>query len=110
MTTPGEGGGAAGRAEGSVDDHAGRPFDSIESAHEYVGLLLQAIQETADDVGEDLRHTHSTGSARREAFQLIAYKLGQLLSHVATSRRLLTDLRTLRCMLEGRRSVTPMAS
>jgi len=91
-------------AESTVNEH-GHPFHSIESSHEYVALLLQAIEETATDVGEDLRRTHSSGAARRrEAFQLIAYKLEQLRSHVATSRRLLNDLRTLRRMLHGERS------
>jgi len=86
-----------------------RPFDSLEGSHEYVGLLLQAIEESTADVGEDLRHAHDAGAARRHmAFQLIAYKLEQLRLHVATSRRLLSDLQTLRGMLQGERSMTPL--
>jgi hypothetical protein len=81
---------------------SGRPFETIESAHEYVGLLLQTIQETAGEVGEDLRRPHPEGSARRrQAFQLVAFKLEQLCSHVATSQRLLNDLRMLRALLAG---------
>jgi hypothetical protein len=84
-----------------------RAFDSIESAHEYVGLLLDAIQETASEVGEDLRETYgATSPQRSEAFRLIAYKLEQLRFHVEASHRRLNDLRTLRRMLEGGRSVT----
>ena len=47
---------------------------------------------------------------RREAFQLVAYKLEQLHLHLATSRRLLNDLRALRRMLHGEREFTPMAA
>lgn len=91
------------------NEHSDRPFHSLESSHEYVGLLLQAIEETAADVGEDQRHAHDAGAARRHmAFQLIAYKLQQLRLHVATSRRLLSDLRTLRRMLQGERSMTSL--
>jgi hypothetical protein len=91
--------------EGRLEtDH---PFPSIESAHEYVGLLLQAIEETAADVDEDLGYARQDRSARRrEAFQLIAYKLEQLRLHLSASSRLLNDLRTLRRMLEGTGSVT----
>ncbi len=92
-----------------MNEHPGRPFDSIESSHEYVGMLLQDIEETAADVGENLHRPHGPETARRrEAFQLVAYKLEQLRLHLATSRRLLNDLRTLRRMLHGERSMTPV--
>jgi hypothetical protein len=85
-------------------------FESVESAHEYVGLLLEAIRETAAEVGEDLRDAQAEGSPqRRAAFQLIAYKLEQLLFHVATSRRRLNDLRTLRRLVEVGTSMRPVA-
>ncbi len=100
-----EAGGA--RSEG----HPGGPFGSIESAHEYVGILLEALEETAADVGHELHGPNSSVAVRRrQAFQLVAYKLEQLRIHVATTRRLLNDLRTLRRMLHGERAITPMAS
>jgi hypothetical protein len=100
---PGDGarGEEADRAEGIVGWHSGRRFENVESAHEYVGLLLQAIQESAAEVDDDLRQMGAAAPARRrEAFQLVAYKLGQLRFHVAASRRRLDDLRALRRMLE----------
>ena len=30
------------------------PFTSLEAAHEYVGLLLEAVQQTRGDVAEDV--------------------------------------------------------
>jgi hypothetical protein len=80
-------------------------FDSLESAHEYVGLLLEAIQDTASEVGDDLRQTKGASQEQREAFRLIAYKLEQLRFHVEASHRRLNDLRTLHRMLEEESSV-----
>jgi len=95
----------------AMHEGPGRPFDNIESSHEYVTLLLQAIEETATDVGENLQGPHNPKTARRrEAFQLVAYKLEQLHLHLSTSRRLLNDLRTLRRMLHGERELIPMAA
>jgi hypothetical protein len=88
-----------------------RPFDSIESSREYVGLLLQTIEEAATDVGEGLALTPGDGTERRhEAFQLVAYKLERLRVHVATTRRLLNHLRNLRLMLDGERLLIPIAA
>jgi hypothetical protein len=56
-------------------------------------------------VGEDLLRTHGAGGRHREALQLVAYKLEQLRFHLATSRRRLNDLRNLRGILDGDRSV-----
>ena len=95
----------AGRAEFVVNDDPGRPFGTIESSDEYVALLLQAVEETATDVGEDLLRTHGAGGRRREALQLVAYKLEQLRFHLATSRRRLNDLRNLRSLVEGEPSM-----
>jgi hypothetical protein len=78
-----------------------RRFDSIEGSHDFVVQLLQAVEETAAEVGEDLRLTRGAVSREREALQLIAFKLEQLRFHLATSRRRLRDLRTLRGILRG---------
>jgi hypothetical protein len=93
--TPREGSGPA-----KLDDPA-RAFGSIEGSDEYVALLLQVVDETATDVGEDLRLTRGAGGRRREALQLVAYKLEQLRFHLAISQRRLSDLRTLRGIVEG---------
>jgi hypothetical protein len=82
-------------------------FDSIESAHEYVGLLLEAIEETASEVDVDLGQTNSASSSRRrETFRLIAYKLAQLRFHIEASQRRLNDLRILDRMLDDGNSAT----
>jgi len=82
-----------------------RAFGTIEGSDAYVALLLQAVEETATDVAEDLLRTGGTRGRRREALQLVAYKLEQLRSHLATSRRRLNDLRNLRGILDGESAV-----
>jgi hypothetical protein len=88
-------------AASDVKEDPDASFGTIESSDAYVALLLQRVEETATGVGEDLRLTHGAGGRRREALQLVAYKLEQLRFHLATSRRRLNDLRNLRLIVEG---------
>jgi hypothetical protein len=83
-------------------------FDSLASAHEYVGLLLDAINETAaelDGSGGTFDGSRQPSPQRREAYLLIAYKLEQLRVHVDASHRGLTDLRALHRILERQAAV-----
>ena len=81
------------------------PFDSIEGSHEYVALLADAIAEACRDVAAEIALAVADGAERRkEALQLVAYKLAKLNLHMTTSRRILNDLRTLRRLLLAERS------
>jgi hypothetical protein len=86
-------------------------FETIEGSHAFVAQLLQAIERTTAEVGEDLKRTKGVPGRGREALQLIAYKLEQLSFHLATSRRRLDDLQTLRDILHAECSMdrAPMA-
>jgi hypothetical protein len=76
------------------------PFDSIESSHQYVALLAQAIEEASLDVEGDVALAMADrADRRREALQLVLYNLTKLESHMSASRRILNDLRTLRRLL-----------
>lgn len=76
------------------------PFDNIESAQEYVALLLEAIEEAQREVNGELALTQGPqGERRRRALQLVAHNLNRLAFHVSKSRRILNDLRTLRRLL-----------
>jgi hypothetical protein len=81
------------------------PFDSIEGAHQYVSLLSQALAETRIAVQQDADIACRTkGSERRvEALRVVDYKFIQLGEHLAATRRILNDLRTLRRLLLGER-------
>ena len=80
-------------------DELARPFDSIESAQEFMALLQDSVAEAAEDVGRKLEKTPGAERRRAEALQLAHYKLGQLTSHVQKSRRILNDLRIIRKLL-----------
>ncbi|MCC7176008.1 MAG: hypothetical protein IT159_12495 [Bryobacterales bacterium] len=84
------------------------PFDTIESAQDYVDLLLEAIEETRRDVGADIRLSAGPGGERRaQALQLVALNLNKLSVHVTKSRRILNDLRSLRrLLLEERKALS----
>jgi hypothetical protein len=76
------------------------PFDNIESSHEYVRLLADAIEEALAEITADIDVAMGDGAARRvEALQLVHYKITALNGHMKSSRRILNDLRTLRRLL-----------
>ena len=76
-----------------------RPFDSIESALEFMTLLEAVVSEASDEVREKL------DAAKTERYSnglhLALYKLSQLSSHVHKSRRILNDLTLIRGVLTG---------
>jgi hypothetical protein len=77
------------------------PFDSIEGALEYVGLLVESVEEAREDISAEIVEARGEPDAQRraDALQLVAYKLERLAGHARSSRRLLNDLRTLRRLL-----------
>jgi len=87
------------------------PFDNIESALEYVNHLLEATQEAKAQIETEILRAASPQLARRkQALQLVNYKLDKLSSHIAASRRILNDLRALRRLLLEERKTTNPAS
>jgi hypothetical protein len=88
------------------------PFDSIESSHEYIVMLAEAIAEALADVESDMALAEEERADRRkQALQLVSFNLAKLNSHITSSRRILNDLRTLRrLLLEERIMVRRAAS
>ena len=86
------------------------PFDSIESAHEYLGLLIEAAHEAREAVSTDLALPAGDSRYERRAavLRLVSYNLEKLEKHVKTSRRILNDLRTLRRLLLEERITAPL--
>lgn len=76
---------------------ADSPFETIESAQEFVHLLVETIDESIADVQSEIGHAAT--ERHLDALRLAAYKLDQLRGHMAASSRLLNDLRTLRRLL-----------
>jgi hypothetical protein len=85
------------------------PFDNIEASHEYVSLLAEAVKEAITEVEGDIALADEGAAARRrkEALQLVHFKLTKLAGHMTSSRRILNDLRTLRRLLLDERSSEP---
>jgi hypothetical protein len=78
-----------------------RPFSTIESAHEFLALLGETIDDALHEVREELEACSGPQQQRKiDALQVVFYTTTKLSSHVATSRRLLNDLRTLRNLLQ----------
>jgi hypothetical protein len=76
------------------------PFDSLDSAFEYIGHLLNSTSEAQGEVETEIARAADPQLARRkQALQLVTYKLEQLSVHVIASRRILNDLRMLRRVL-----------
>ncbi len=76
------------------------PFDNIESAQQFVGLLIEAIEESRADVDADIARAESNLSERqKQALQLVSNTLAKLSHNMTISRRMLNDLRTLRRIL-----------
>jgi hypothetical protein len=75
-------------------------FDSIESAHEFVGLLTEAIVEAKRESEADVHRVSGSAYPRRlEALRLALYQIEKLEFHMSKSQRILNDLRSLRRLL-----------
>ena len=87
------------------------PFDNIESALEYVDQLLGATREAQNEIEmEMVRAANPEMARRKQALQLVNFKLEKLSTHIVASRRILNDLRMLRrLLLEERRATDPSA-
>ena len=78
-------------------DHAAQPFDSIESAHEFMVVLESVIAETRSELEGLL--ADASDERRTEALRLALYKISQLDAHTRKSRRILNDLGLIRSLL-----------
>jgi len=59
------------------------PFDNIESSHEYMSLLAEAIEENRLDVeAQIVLAIEENANRRKEALLLVSYKLAKLSMHI----------------------------
>jgi hypothetical protein len=85
-------------------------FDSIESAHEFVGLLNEAIIEAKRDIEADVQmESDSNFPRRQEALRLALYHVEKLQFHMSKSQRILNDLRSIRRLLLEERTAGELA-
>lgn len=80
------------------------PFDSIESAHDFMTVLAETILDAMKDLNYQQRMAVREGQERRaRALELALYKAKMLSCHVHKSRRTLNDLRMLRRLILNER-------
>jgi hypothetical protein len=81
-----------------------RPFDSIESAHDYMDILATTTLEALSELKRDRDRALRDGDQRRaQAIDLAIFKLKSLNCYVYKSRRMLNDLRILRRLILNER-------
>jgi hypothetical protein len=84
-----------------------QPFDTIESAHEFMNVLAATTLDVMRDLKHDREMAIQQGETRRaQAIDLAMFKLKMLGCYVYKGRRMLNDLRILRrLILNERQSV-----
>jgi hypothetical protein len=74
-------------------------FATIESAQEFLVLLLQAVCESRKLIANDIASQPAAVTRHLDALRIIIYNLDKLESNLQRSRRILKNLRTLRELL-----------
>ena len=81
-----------------------RPFETIESAQEFMNVLAAVILDVVQEVNAARISAFDQGELRRvKALELSTYKLKMLARYVQKSRRALNDLRILRRLIMNER-------
>jgi hypothetical protein len=81
------------------------PFESLESAYDYLSVMRQALEEAYTSILDDTAAAQNARAARRlDALRLVEHKLNRLRQNLLESLVLLNDLRTLRRLLLGERA------
>lgn len=89
-----------------METPAENQFDSLESAYQYIVVLSEVLEETKQDINDEVELAkHADANRRVDALQLVAYKLERLRHYLTGSRRTLNDLRMLRRLLQIEESV-----
>ncbi len=82
------------------------PFESIESAHEFVTMLSEEITEAKREIEEHIQLASQSPNLRsKDALQIAHYNLLKLEGHLNNSSRILNDLRTLRRLMFSERPI-----
>ena len=80
-------------------------FNSIESAHEFLALLGETIDEALAEVQQEMTACELRQQQRQvDAWRVVHFTATKLGTHISTSRRLLNDLRSLRNLMQRRES------
>jgi len=78
-------------------DQVAQPFETIESAQEFMVVLETVIAEAQSELQAMLNDV--SDERRTEALRLALFKISQLEAHTRKSRRILNDLGLIRSLL-----------
>ena len=81
----------------------GTCFESIESAHEFLALLSEVVNDAKQTIDAEMGHAQAGPVRRTAALKIARYNLDKLEVHLDRSVRILNDLRSLRRLLFGER-------
>lgn len=85
------------------------PFETIESAQEYLRLLASEVQVVRADIDADIAESFRARAGRRvDALRIVDYKLKQLEQQLGGCSRILNDLRMLRRILVSEQETVPV--
>ncbi len=85
-------------------DSIEQPFDSIESAQDFMSVLGETVLEVMKELSREEQLAQQSGEQRRaQAIALAQFKLKMLGCYVQKGRRTLNDLRTLRRLILNER-------
>ncbi len=88
-----------------ADSRTDNPFDSIESAHDFMTILAETVLDAMKDLHRDHQIALRDGETRRaQAIELAIFKAKSLNCYVHKSRRTLNDLRTIRRLILSERA------
>ncbi len=82
------------------------PFETIESAHDFMALFAEAVSQAKEELQLDVNRESAgpDASRRLDALRMALYNVEKLELHLNRSSRILNDLRTLRRLLFEERS------
>lgn len=81
-----------------------QPFDTIESAQEFMHILAQTALDAITELRRDREEALRNGEERKaQAIDLAIFKLKRLGCHVHQGSRMLNDLRILRRLILNER-------
>lgn len=80
-----------------MEHDAVQPFETVESAHEFMVVLESVIEEARNELQGLL--SDASDERRTEALRLALFKISQLDAHTRKSRRILNDLGLIRSLL-----------
>ena len=83
----------------------GTPFDTIESAQDFMSILHETVLDAMKDLNRDYQIAMQDSQPRRaQALELAIFKLKMLTCYLHKSRRTRNDLRMLRRLILNERA------